>query len=305
MMNEVIQINELPVRTWHFLGVNDAKLAWDADAAVDLGTENLTADSRMTLTGTGAYSRKDVTLSAKAGETLTLIQCFEGEGHLAVDTHLLLEKDARIRLVQVFSAAEGAISRSKITGECADNARIELIQILLGAGDIYVDSHVDLNGKGASMQADIGYLAQKKQTFDMNLCVNHFGKKTECAINASGALKDAASKIFRGTIDFKQGCTDSVGNEKETVLMLGDDVVNKTVPLILCAEENVVGNHGASIGEMDDATLFYFESRGIDRASAEKILARAAVERVTRTIGDSETEQAILNELYEGEEHDL
>ena len=56
---------------------------------------------------------------------------------------------------------------------------------------------------------------------------------------------------------------------------------------------------------MDDATLFYFESRGIDRASAEKILARAAVERVTRTIGDSETEQAILNELYEGEEHDL
>ena len=33
------------------------------------------------------------------------------------------------------------------------------------------------------------------------------------------------------------------------VLMLGDDVVNKTVPLILCAEENVVGNHGATIGD--------------------------------------------------------
>ncbi len=87
--------------------------------------------------------------------------------------------------------------------------------------------------------------------------------------------------------------------------MLGDDVVNKTVPLILCAEENVVGNHGASIGEMDDATLFYFESRGIDRDTAEKILARASVERVARTIGDQETEQTILNELYEGEEHDL
>ena len=31
--------------------------------------------------------------------------------------------------------------------------------------------------------------------------------------------------------------------------MLGDGVVNKTVPLILCAEENVVGNHGATIGD--------------------------------------------------------
>ena len=54
--------------------------------------------------------------------------------------------------------------------------------------------------------------------------------------------------------------------------MLGDDVVNKTVPLILCAEENVVGNHGATIGELDEDTLFYFESRGISAAEAENII---------------------------------
>ncbi len=52
--------------------------------------------------------------------------------------------------------------------------------------------------------------------------------------------------------------------------MLGDDVVNKTVPLILCAEENVVGNHGATIGELDEDTLFYFESRGIGRGSGRR-----------------------------------
>ncbi len=62
--------------------------------------------------------------------------------------------------------------------------------------------------------------------------------------------------------------------------MLGENVVNKTVPLILCAEENVVGNHGATIGELDAETLFYFESRGISRAEAENILARSAVERL-------------------------
>ncbi len=309
-MSETIKINELPVRTWNFLGVNDAEIAWDASEAVDLGAEDFTSAEggichRMVMTGKEGFNRKEVHAVAHTGETLTLIQRFEGEGHLAAETHLTLEKDATLRLVQVFSAQEGALSRSKVTGTCDENAHLELIQVLLGKGDIYVDSHVDLTGKGSSMQTDIGYLAQKQQTLDMNLSINHFGKKTECAINAAGALKDAAVKIFRGTIDFKQGSSDSVGNEKETVLMLGDDVVNKTVPLILCAEENVVGNHGASIGEMDDATLFYFESRGIDRAMAEKILARASVERVARTIGDAETEQAILNELYEGEEHDL
>lgn len=42
--------------------------------------------------------------------------------------------------------------------------------------------------------------------------------------------------------------------------MLGDDVVNKTVPLILCAEENVEGTHGATIGELDADTMFYLRA---------------------------------------------
>ena len=116
-----------------------------------------------------------------------------------------------------------------------------------GLGDVY-------KRQGAGFSAGIGYLGQKQQTVDMNLVVNHWGQKTTSEINAAGALKDDAQKIFRGTIDFKKGSAGSVGSEQETVLMLGDGVVNKTVPLILCAEENVVGNHGATIGELDEDT---------------------------------------------------
>ena len=76
------------------------------------------------------------------------------------------------------------------------------------------------------------------------------------------------SKLFRGSIDFVKGCAGSVGNEKEDVLLLGDDVVNQTIPLILCAEEDVEGNHGASIGELDEKTLFYLMSRGIYEGSS-------------------------------------
>ena len=108
---------------------------------------------------------------------------------------------------------------------------------------------------------------------------------------------DGAKKIFRGTIDFKTGSAGSVGNEKETVLLLGDDVVNKTVPLILCAEENVVGNHGATIGQLDDDTLFYFESRGIAKAQAEHILARAAIEALARGLQNRELEREVLGDL--------
>ena len=45
--------------------------------------------------------------------------------------------------------------------------------------------------------------------------------------------------------------------------------------------------------------LCYFESRGIGRDEAENILARAAIERLARAVGDRETEDAILQELSE------
>ena len=83
--------------------------------------------------------------------------------------------------------------------------------------------------------------------------------------------------------------------------MLGEDVVNKTVPLILCAEENVVGNHGATIGELDDETLFYFESRGIGREdSGEYPRPRRDRAAGARAVGDRrDGSDAIVKELSE------
>ena len=299
-MSETILINRLPTRTWNRLGVNETALTWE-DAA-DLGTEQVTAAGqtvRLDISGDGTYSEKRVDIHAPEGQTVTVFETLRSEDKLLVRTELHVEKNARVRLVQIQNTAQGSLLRLENNGRCAENAQVELIQILLGRGDVYSDGHFALNGTGAGFQAGIGYLGQKQQTVDLNLVVDHWGQKTTSEINAAGALKDDARKIFRGTIDFKRGSAGSVGNEQETVLMLGDGAVNKTVPLILCAEENVVGNHGATIGELDEDTLFYFESRGISAAEAENIMARAAIERLTRTLQDETAQAAILTELEE------
>ena len=133
----------------------------------------------------------------------------------------------------------------------------------------------------------------------MNLIINHFGKKTNCEIQVDGTLKDAAEKVFRGTIDFKNGASESTGAETENVLLLGDDVINKTIPIILCAEEDVEGSHGATIGELDKETLFYFESRGIDKETAEDIMTRGKFEMLYRHIGDEQTQKLAEAQLAE------
>ena len=101
-----------------------------------------------------------------------------------------------MRLVQIQNAAQDSLLRLETSGECAENGQVELIQILLGRGDVYSD--------GAGFNAGIGYLGQKRQTVDINLVMNHWGQKTNSEIGAAGALKHDAKKIFRGTIDFKK-----------------------------------------------------------------------------------------------------
>ncbi len=299
-MSETILINKLPTRTWNRLGVNETELVWGAND--DLGTEQITAvgqTERLEISDRAEYSEKVVDINAPEGQTVTVFETLKAEKNLLVRTVLHVEKNAKVRLVQVQNAMQDSVLRLEISGDCAENGQVELIQILLGRGNVYSDCHFDLNGNGSGFNAGIGYLGQKQQTLDMNLVVNHWGLKTVSEINASGALKDDAKKTFRGTIDFKKGSAGSVGNEQETVLMLGDGVINKTVPLILCAEENVVGNHGATIGELDEDTLFYFESRGISAQEAENIMARAAIERLVRTLADETAQDAILAELEE------
>lgn len=98
------------------------------------------------------------------------------------------------------------------------------MQLYLSGKNRYEGCEIKLAGDGSSMSAEIGYVAAGKERLDMNYCVRHIGKKTECAINAAGALRDTAFKLFRGTIDFVKGSAGSVGNEKEEVLLIDENV---------------------------------------------------------------------------------
>ena len=145
-----------------------------------------------------------------------------------------------------------------------------------------------------------GYLLGGESRLDMNLEAVHTGKKTNSRMDAAGVLSGKAVKIFRGTIDFQKGCAGSVGNEKEDVLLLDDTIVNQTIPLILCNEEDVEGNHGATIGKLDEELLLYLESRGISEEAVYAMMAQARIDSICHKISDEEMKKKV-QEYLEGE----
>ena len=297
-MEKTIYVNRPASRTWNRLGVNEAAVRWDTDAETLLSNERFTAVSGENAPlrieaadGGAAYGRRVYTVTAEAGAELTVFEVCTAAQPLAAELRLTAAEGAHLRVVQLLNPTRGAVLRHELSAQLAEHAKLDLISLQLGDSAVYADHQISLAGDGAALRVDLGYLARRSDTADIDLTVEQLGKSTVSEIHASGALMERAKKVFRGTIDFKRGSAGSVGSENEIVLLLGEDAENKTVPVILCAEENVEGSHGATIGELDADTLFYFASRGIDRAAAEAILARAAV---ARFLGAAQSEEIVF-----------
>ena len=198
--------------------------------------------------------------------------------------------DVRIYMVQMLGSK--TVSLADVGIQEADNARVEFVRAELGGSRSYTGVLADLSGDGSYFEADTSYNAVRGRIVDMDYTARHEGRNTQSLMNAAGVIGNSSEKIFRGTIDFLRGCAGAKGDEKEDVLLLGDDLVNKTVPLILCKEEDVEGNHGASIGELADDVLFYMGTRGISREQAEKLVAKAKLLAVISKIPSDEVRKS-------------
>ena len=110
------------------------------------------------------------------------------------------------------------------------------------------------------------------------------GKKTKADVAIAGALQDEAKKAFRGTIDFLRGSKKAVGSEADTCILLSPKVHSISVPLLLCKEDDVVGNHASSAGQIDEDTLFYLMSRGMSEEDARALIVSGFADNVSKEL---------------------
>lgn len=270
-------VNSLPSPTWNWLKMNKANVD-----GIDLPEVD------------------NVSKSLKTGESDVVVMDIKSKKDTKVSgVHFqyALEPDADLTLIQVQRLDDEDVFFNEVEGTLAENAHFHLIQVFLGGGKVFVGALNTLQGKEAFLEIDSAYLLEGRQELDMNYVADHIGKRTQCRMKTDGVLRDEAKKLYRGTIDFKKGCAGAVGNETEDVLLMDEKVVNKTIPVILCAEEDVEGNHGATIGNLDENILFYMQSRGIEKQEAYEMMARARVEAVVHQIPDETLKNDVLDWL--------
>ena len=236
------------------------------------------------------------------GSELTLIEVFESENKenlLGLQTRVYVCENASIKLVRVNLLSENTDHFDDLGFHLENDAKAELVQLELGGKRSYVGVRTELVGRKSEYRSATGYLCKGDSLLDMNFVTNEWGKKVSSNMDASGVLLDNSTKVYRGTIDFKEGAKGASGFEKEDTLLFSPSIINKSVPLILCHEEDVEGDHGATIGRIDEKLLFYIKSRGIDEKAAKQLMTEAYINAVTEQIGDDETEGKVIQDVSE------
>ena len=193
-------------------------------------------------------------------------------------TRIVVEAGAKLHLIEMLGVNEGQQHLESVGLEIHQDAAVDVKQYALGGSTIGLGLTANLVGARARLDLNNRYHATHEETLDINHLVRMRGTSTRAQLTESGVLNEAAKKTLRATIDLVRGAKDAQGNEIETVMILGDDVVNKTMPVILCDEDDVAGNHGATIGSVSPEQLDYLAARGLSRQAAEQLFVRALFE---------------------------
>ena len=181
--------------------------------------------------------------------------------------------------ITVYLTASDAVTCVEDSGFVLDEgARVNVRHVVLGGGFTATGLAADLRGDRSRIDVDTSYLASGTQQRDFNYIIRHRGRKTVSNMDANGVLTGTSKKCLRGTIDLIHGAKGAEGNERETVLLASKGVDNKTVPNILCDEDEVAGNHGATIGHVRPDQLFYAACRGLSQEQTEALFLSAKLE---------------------------
>lgn len=330
------RVNTPPAQTWNYLRANDISLMVPSRSrkgdvyfalprlfgGVECGMgpkvtswiESQSTDAQYVEVPAGQNRTEPIVASmdtgvmVRAGATATIVVCQDAKDTISQESapltsaslvRIIAERNAHVRVFEFVTANDVNQHLETVGIIAGEDAHIEVRQFFFGAQTSACGFACALDGDRSRLDLTCRYLARDADTLDINHVVRQRGRHTRSDVHESGVLDGKAKKSLRATIDLIHGSSGSEGTELETVLMLSDDVTNKTMPVILCDEDDVAGNHGASIGTVGPEQIQYLRDRGLTHEEAEQLYVRALFDEALICAPNSATRNAVLKRATE------
>lgn len=162
----------------------------------------------------------------------------------------------------------------------AENASYHAWSLAAAGRYVRHDLQVYLRGAGATANLDGLYYGRPSQLVDNHVRVWHeqpHGTTRECY---RGVIENQGRGVFDGIIYVLPGAMKTDARQENRNLLLGPDAVINTKPHLEIDADDVSCAHGATVGQLDEAQLFYLRARGIDEELGRQLLTWAFAKEI-------------------------
>jgi Fe-S cluster assembly protein SufD len=210
--------------------------------------------------------------------------------------------NARLRYVALQDWGHGVTHLQVQRAEVDRDAELRSLAVAFGASLSRMEAESHLTGDGGSSEMLGVYVGHGDQHFDFRSIQDHVGSRTVSDLLYKGALKGASRAIYSGTVILQHGAHLCDAYQTNRNILLFEDAKADSIPnLEILSNDPVRCGHAASVGPVEEETLFYLQSRGIPFDEAEKLVVfgffQEVLDRVTIPEVKRSLEEAIAAEI--------
>ncbi len=207
---------------------------------------------------------------------------------------LYLQDNARCRLAQVQDWGSGDVfdASTRFVGVGRD-AYCHWLPALLGGHLVRHHLELAISEPGADMAFRGLFFTEAQEHLDTFAVDLHETGPSGGDVHWRGAATGASRTSFEGLIQIDPGAQKTHTYLQIHTLMLSPKARLDAIPSVLVSADDVSASHGGTVGELDEASIFYMASRGLDRPSAVRLLVEGFFEPVLGQLDDEPLEELV------------
>ena len=248
-----------------------------------------------------ASPRHRVVLADNAQATIN--ELFIGSGQHCSFTNSVTETSLAPRAVlqhhKIGLDGDHDIRVDNTTCHQQDNTVLHTVNVGYGGKIVRNNLTINLDGEYCEANLDGLYLPAANGTIDNHTVVDHKAPNSNSNELYKGILGNHATGVFNGKVFVREGAQKTNAFQSNKNILLDDTATINTKPQLEIWADDVKCSHGCTTGQIDKEQLFYLRARGIDEASARKLLLKAFAEDVIKKISEETLRARIAAVLAE------
>lgn len=251
------------------------------------------------LTEEGSSLQHRVLVVLERGARATFVEEFRSQvpGYLNVVVELVVADEAHLEYVTIQHHHPETRQFGTHRATVGRDAELDWVAAALGGTRAKSRMESLLAGPGARVKVTGAYYLNGSEHIDYDTTQEHAAPNTSSDLAFKGVLDDHARAVWRGVIRVDKGAQKTDAYQENRNLLLSTDAQATPIPGLEIEANDVRCTHGATVGQVDSAQLFYLMARGLDRAGAQRMIVRGFFEPVLERIGSVQARERLAAAL--------